>query len=343
MDEAALIKELNELSVDAPAPKPKIQVSVDQADEPDKPVADEVVEDEDGEAPLAPAEDEEADEPPAEEAVEEEEQLDPRTAKALAARQRDEKRRKQEHSQRVAELREIESDIRRQASELRQGQQRLESLKAAAMEDPVAFYKELGFTEADFEDISKQFYFASPKAKENPKLKETADAYRRRLSVEGKLSQAIKKIEELEARENARQELQHRETVINEYLSDVVKVMDGEKTPLVAAWSTKAPIKFRQKLREKAEELAMELGYVPEPDEVMEALEHSRRAELEEVGIPLDSVIKPKKTTEPTAGGKQKRPTLSSDMSTPKSKATFKSRDDEIEDVRIALERGVLD
>lgn len=325
------LKEMDGLDSDLRAepvrPEPDQELNA-QADEVEPPEGDET--------PVEP-------EVEAKEEVEEEPQIDPRTAKALEVRQKEEKRRKQEHALRISELRELEGEVRRGKAELLSEKQNLEARMASALEDPVGFLKELGASEEMFEEIARQFYFASPKAKADPKLRNVADAQRRRMAVETRLSAAMRKIEEMERRESERIQAAEREQLVSDYVGGVIKAVDEARSPLISQWLKKAPAKVQQKMREKAQDLAANLGYVPEADEVIEALEHDRRSELEELGISVDTVIKTK-TPDPISGAKKNRPTLSNDMSASRgNRPPAKNRDDEVADVLQALERGVLD
>jgi hypothetical protein len=337
-DRNALVSELENLPADTTTVAEKSQNKPDPEPEPEVETKDETpVEDEES------AEDVPEDEPDKEEVKaeeDEEEQLDPKTAKALEIRQREEKRAKQAHQARMAEAREYETQLRNMAKEIQAEKARIDSYRSKAMSDPVGVLRELGIPEEMYEYVSKQFYLLSKKGMENPKARELADRERRSRDAESRLELAMKKIEEFEQREQDRLASVERQAVVSKYLDDVQKAVAAEHK-LVKKWMEKAPQKFRQRLYETANDLANELGYAPEPDEVLNALETARRAELEELGISVPS----DESTTPTAD-KKKRVTLSSDMGAtrnPPNKGQVKSRDQEIDDVRAALERGQFD
>lgn len=277
---------------------------------------------------------------------EEEEQLDPKTAKALEIRQREEKRAKEAHTKRLTELRQRETEVKGYEAEVRQlhrevqaEKQKVESFMSRLTSDPVGVMREAGLAEDMYEYVSKQFYLLSKKGLENPKARELADRERRNRDAEARLEMAMRKIEALESAEQERLVSLQREAAVGKYLDDVQKaVTDDHK--LVKKWLEKAPSKVRQRLFDIANDMATTLGYAPEPDEVLNALETARRAELEELGITVPSE---EATKQPVA--KKKPVTLSGDMGATRQspKASAKSREEEIDNVRLALERGQFD
>ncbi len=215
--------------------------------------------------------------------------------------------------------------------------------------DPAGVLKALGYTEDDFEDVSKMLWALSKTGSSDPKnkdavarmqanreLREKNEALEARLaSLEGKLTTA-----ERAAEENRQ---------VEAYLGRVTKNI-GDETPLVKKRMDMAPKSTKKALERVAYELAKKTGGLVDPKKVARTYEKKLARTVEAASMlrgdekAASSVtVKGKPATKPaiTVVDKTKKPAA---VAAPakKSGSLIPDRDDMIERLRM-IERGELD
>lgn len=265
--------------------------------------------------------------------------VDPKVAQRLEAIHRADKRAREQHQARLAELRAKEQEIAERARALDE----FEALRGRARVDPVAAMRALGLTEDDFEHASRQLYYSSKAAASKPELREIAQRSQREREIEARYEEQSKRLAALEERLTRERQEVEAERHRGEYLGRVTGAI-GEGAPLLKAWHAKAPEKVREGLWRAAEALARETGQIPDAADVVAALEQQRQQDLEELGLDLGAITKASKSKTPVAGERKAARTLGGDLTAQTApRSATKSRDDEIADVRRALEEGRLD
>lgn len=329
VDKSALLAELENLKDDSEPPAPVTESEQKSAEEPaETESTEESVETESAEETAAETE-EEVTAP----------KVDPQTAKRLETIRRAEQRAKDAHQIRLLELQRKETEL----AQLSETVARFEKLKSRVKYDPVAVLQELGVTADDHEYVAKQFFQRSKKALEKPEMREQADREMRSREHEDKLAAYARRVEELEQNLANEKHEKEREKVRSNYLGTVTKVV-ADDAPIVKNMLSKNPEKTKEFLYTVAEHMAAVNGEIPDPKEVVAQAEQWRRTELEEAGIDLSLITKPKNAT-PNAGEKRTAKTLSNDLGTPtpvKSAAT-RTPEEERADVLRAMMSGQLD
>lgn len=261
------------------------------------------------------------------EPVAKEPEADPVAAKRLEAIHRAEQRSKES----LKREREAVAAERAELLKLSDQVKKYQEAIARAKYDPVAALEALGVE--DLEHVARQAYLRSKTAAADPKAKEAAlrEAREREHRTElEKMRAEISAIKEERDRElRAAQE----EQMVAAYLSQVTAAVD-DSAPLVKRLIEKNPSKTKNQIQEIAWRMAQELGEAPEPADVVAALEKQRREDLEEAGIDVASMLKPK--TEPVQASENKKAakTLSNDLGTPtKPRAAPSSREDLLAEV----------
>ncbi len=308
-----LVAEMDKLEDPAPTPK-----------DPPDPKPDPAPEDPPPEPKPDPVEDEEEGDPKPPDP-----QMDERTTKSIERIQREERRAKESIAREVQAMRLSEAE--------RADYQRLRSVDARR--DPVAALEALGLTDADWEVAAKKAFIRSRRGKTGP-VPAGQPGAGGNLEFETALDELRTQNQELRQMVEARYQAEHDERNVQHYLDGVAREVTDDH-PLVSTMMKKNPARTRAALRHFANQIAEASGYgIPEPSEVIEALEKSRRAELEELGVAY-----PSKQKNPQAPEKKKSATtLSEDLSNPRTpKGQFKSRDEEIADVKRALEADKLE
>lgn len=217
-----------------------------------------------------------------------------------------------------------------------------EQLKARVRSNPVAVLRALGISDAELEFVSKQAWFQSEAARKDPKLAAQAAQASREREYSDELAATRRELNEMRTQIQEKEQTAIQEQRVSLYLDTVAKAA-GDETPILKTLLTKNPETGRARLRQAAEFLLSETGEVPEPLEVVRALEEVERRELELRGIDLSAVKTATKTTTPPATEK-KTATLTGDLSsttTPRPPAL--SREEERAEVLRAIEAGSLE
>lgn len=242
------------------------------------------------------------------------EQLDPATAKLMAASQREEKRRREAIASERAALKaahekalgELEAQ-RREIEEHRKSLDEFRGLRERAKYAPDAVLEALGLSAEDFEPAARALYARSPAAANDPKAKATAQAMMRERETAGSISELRKEIEAerkawreetaaLKKEISDRERTAEAQKAVDEYLGNVQKSVSPDDAPLVARWAEKSPAKVRQAFHAVALDLLeANDGAVPEPAEVVAEVERRRRADLEDSGFDVASILSPTK------------------------------------------------
>ena len=224
--------------------------------------------------------------------------------------------------------------------------QRVEQLAARAKYDPVAALQALGLTDEDFEPAAKALYAGPPAGRKDPKLATEAAERMRLRSTGDDVAQLRQQVGDLTRSLQERDARAAQEHQVAAYLDRALKVaaqLNGE-APIVRAMLAKNPEKARARIAAAAYRLAEETGEVPEPEEVLAALEAERRAELEELGLDPAALAKPASGAAAGSPAPAKpSPSLGAGMGGPAKPRTVRSREEELHDVERALRDGRLD
>jgi hypothetical protein len=344
-DRDSVIAQLEALVDDAPAPKPKVEEPKPDPEADPKPDEDEPAAERTDEEKAA-AEKAEAEKAEAEAKKKAEEEaavkVDPKVAKGLEAVHRAEKRSREAIAKERAALERDKASVAEQVKAVEE----FASLKTRVKTDPIGVLEALGVTDDEMEHLARQAYYRSPAAKKNPEHARRADEERARREETSVAKKALERVEELEKRLAAQAEQAEAERKIGHYIGRVTSAA-GEDTPLIKTMIGKNPGKAQRLLFETAQRLADEAGVAPEPADVLRAAEEARRLDLEEMGIDIKAIARPtapaKKDT-PAAGERRAAKSLSNDLGTPTPPRNApKSREEEIEETRRALEEGRLE
>jgi len=283
---------------------------------------------------------------PAAKAKADEPKLDAETEKRLAAVQKAEARSREKlaaerkaYEAEKAALDKQRAEVEAQRAEIAE----FARLRERAKVDPVAAMRALGITDpADLEYAAKQAYAAT---KADPSNREAAARMMRERESLDKLTATERRIAELEQKLQERDVREQATRHVEAYVSQLSKAATADGAPaLVKHAMSKSPEKTLQRLRQAAFELSQELDDVPDHADVMARYERNRRAELEELGITPDSILKTApKVNDPKADKVTPAKTLGNDLSTPRVPRTRTSEREERDEVRRALESGQLD
>lgn len=178
---------------------------------------------------------------------------------------------------------------------------RAEAIDRAAVnarKDPIGAIKALGFTEADFDQLGRLVYGASPEGQKNPATKAAAEDSLRKHETTTELQKLQRELAELKNGLTAKEQAAQTQAMVDSYIGDVTKAVT-DATPLARSALAKAPGKTKQALVAIADRLYVESGpsddlrEVPEPSEVLAEYERMRAGELEELGIDPKTIGKP--------------------------------------------------
>lgn len=226
--------------------------------------------------------------------------IDPDTAKRIAAAQKQEEHARKQLARDRAELDKQRAEIAEQAAALA----KYEAAKRRAKYDPAAVLAELGLTDDDMEPAARALYARTKAAAADPKVRAAADAAAREREYADKLSATERRLAELEASLQDQTKQARQEQAVNAWLDSATKTVSDD-APLLKQALAKSPQKTRQSLFEVADLLAREIGEPPDVADVHAAWEARRRAELEEYGLDVSSILA-KKPAAPIATAKPK-------------------------------------
>lgn len=248
------------------------------------------------EKPEEPSEDsDDADDEDDEEAAEETAPSTKKPDKELDKRLEQIRRAEKKSRADIAEAKaEFQTQVTRAKLELAQAQRQIEDferLKTRARTNLPAVLRALGLTDDDFEPAAKLLYEESPTGKADPKVKARLGArdLRARESEE-QVSALAQQVQELTRTIRERDERETLQREANAFLDRVEKQMNGEN-PLLAQLKGKSPARFRSLLGQVTQKLIEETDEAPDIEDVLQEAERFRRAQLEDEGIDVDSLI----------------------------------------------------
>ena len=225
------------------------------------------------------------------------EAVDPETSKRLEVVNRHEKRLREQLAKDAQAARaEVEAERKKLEPVLEQVK-RFEALKARAAYEPDKVLAELGVTPDHYEAISRVLWNLRPGAGDDPKTREAAQRLMREREQGDRLSQYEQKLAEMEAKITRQSQQAEFEQHRAKYLDAAIKSA-GDATPLFAKLAAANPTKARNVAWATAERLLDETGEMPDPEDVIQAFEKARRAEIEELGFDV-AALAPKKAATP--------------------------------------------
>lgn len=283
---------------DAPAPAPIVDVPVEE-----KPA-------------------EKAPEKPAEPAKSDDDAPDPKTAKSLAAIDKQAKKFRDEQSAAKAELALERAELARLRAEVTGKSSSFEDLQKLAKKDPLAALAKLGLSlddESEMERVGRAAFPHTKAGKADPRAKPIAEQSAREREWAAKFEEQEAAISELRNEFKTRDAGAQQQRFVNQYLDEAVKAIPAEPS-LIGKLHAKTPQKARgvlHALGARMEREAMEAdgaktydaSYTPSHAEVIAQYERERRAELEEQGVDVDALLKPAAKAAPAAPTKTLDPT----------------------------------
>lgn len=279
----------------------------DEADEAEKPV---VSDDDDDDEEEAEKSDEDDDE---------DEDLDAPGAKAMAQVRKAEKRMRERMAGERQAFERERQQWQDEIKDIAAAAKRFERLQQRAKYEPDVVLAELGLTDDDFELASRRIYARTKTAAADPKNREAVERMTREREAADRLAALEKKNQDLESRLEQQHAAEKAEREGKAYLKSIVKAAVPETAPLLRRQLEKNPSKAENALAAIAVELFDKNGTQPSPEKVIKVYEKRRRAELEELGVDVAAIAKPKpktgdkKTVEKPAATQQvsKRPARS--------------------------------
>lgn len=336
-DRASILSEMATLGSDPPAEKP--------APEPEKPADPPPAKEAPAEEPVADDDEtEDEDQPAAAEA-------DPDMAKRLEAIQKREAKTKEgldayrrkldaEHADRVTAFEKERSEWAPKVERLKEIEKRIQY---GAFGDLLEMF---GVPEDRYEDVARDVYSKSPKAKADPRHREAVQRTARERELQDKLDRIEKQVEADRAERLARESQAEMQQYVAGFIERAAKAVDPAEAPLVAKMLAKNPASAKVRLAKIAQRLSEQTDEEPEPADVVRALEKLRRDELAELDIDFSAAptaANPKNKT-PAAGEKKRPMTLSNDLGTPtQPRSAPLKRAEQQEEILLAMREGRLD
>lgn len=271
-------------------------------------------------------------------------QIDPEAQKRLAGVQRQEQRFRERmerdkaaHAKTVADF---QAQVREWEPRIRAVQD-FEALKKRARYAPDDVLLALGLTEDDFEAAAKTLYARSQAGAKDPKYKAAAVQTQREREKDARIASLEEKIDKLLSGQAQREEAATSEAEISAYVDRTVKAI-GDGAPLVAAMMKKDAKKTRERLRAIGDRLADEIQGVPDPAEVVEALETERREQIEGDGWTVEEWLERQaaRAAPPAGGGKPPRQLGKAGGGAGAGSRKPRSRDEEFDDLRAEITSG---
>ena len=280
-----MLAELDALPATGSDDAPVTAQPVDAPDEDAEPVAD---------APEPDTEAVEAPEPAPEPA-----KVDGETAKRLAQVQKATERAQAKLTAERAELDKLRADLEPRSKAFAD----YEALMKRAKYDPAALLEHAGYSQDDFEHAARALYARSKAAENDPKTKAAAMQSAKEREYADKLSQTEQRMADLEQSIQSERQQVVQQRQVTEWMDGVTKTV-SEDAPLLRASLAKAPDKAKAALAQIALRIHAETGEMPDGPDLHAAYEAQRRAELEDLGIDVASVVKAKKPAAATPTGR---------------------------------------
>jgi hypothetical protein len=271
--------------------------SADESDDEDEAEKPAVATDED------PPEDEEDDEDEESEEDDSDEDLDAPGAKAMAQVRKAEKRMRERMAGERQAFERERQQWQDEIKDIAAAAKRFERMQQRAKYEPDVVLAELGLTDDDFELASRRIYARTKTAAADPKNREAVERMTRERESADRLAALEKKNQDLETRLEQQHAAEKAEREGKAYLKSIVKAAVPETAPLLKRQLEKNPSKAENALAAIAVELFDKHGTQPLPEKVIKIYEKRRRAELEELGVDVAAIAKPK--TAPKTGDKK--------------------------------------
>lgn len=217
--------------------------------------------------------------------------VDPDTAKKLDNVRRTDKRlreqREREWAAKEREFEQREADLKPKLERL----EKFERLAARVRYEPEAVLLELGASEDDLDLATKRLYALSKAGKADPKVREAVDRLSKERERDEELRSMKKRLEERdEAEKKSREEAEQRRH-IDAHVDRFAKAA-SDRYPLAKAYIAAKPEAARSRIEVIAGKLIQETGRMPEPKDVMKALEKNRRASARAMGFDPKAIAK---------------------------------------------------
>lgn len=212
--------------------------------------------------------------------------VDPVTQKRLDQIQKQEKRQRELIAKERAEF---EAERAKWQAELDAARE-FADLRGRAKYDPAGILAKLGVTEDDFEPIARDLYARSKAGREKPENREAALRMQQQREYADKVAALEQKLQQFEAKQQEAAQRQEWERAYSTWYGGVTKAASSVEAPLLQAQLAKNPARAEQAIQAVAAQLHQQTGEWPDADDVITAYEAQRRAELEELGIPLDTI-----------------------------------------------------
>lgn len=266
---------------------------------------------------------------------------DPDLNSRLEAIQKAERRAKEALAKERAELEAMRKAAEPDLAELAELR---ELRRRAKLGDSSALLKFGEYADDDAELVARSVYALSKAAAANPQAKEAAARALRERESFSKVSELEQKLANLEKQLTEREQRAQAERQTAAYLDTASKAVTDE-TPIVRNMFTKSPDLARQRVAMARDYLHQQTGEIPDPVDVLKALEQVERDDLIARGIDPDLVLsKTTKPTTPAAGERSAAKTLSNDLTkqTKPRTAPLSPKEERAELLR-ALEAGQVD
>jgi len=236
---------------------------------------------------------------------------DPKTAKALAQIDKQAKRFREEQAKARADFELERAEFARERAEFKKAQGSIDEIAKLAKTNPAAALAKLGLSsEDDYEHVARTLVPLTKTGKADPRNKQAVEQLTKEAALAAQVEDLKKTVEELRGTFETTAKEQQTKAFVEKYLDEAVKAIPAEPT-LIGKLHAKSPEKARQALLAIGQYLEKANDETPTHAEVIEAYEKYRREELEEQGVDVDAMLKPKaievpkpppsKTLDPTA------------------------------------------
>lgn len=234
---------------------------------------------------------------------------DPKTAKGLAAIEKQAKRFRDEQSAAKAELDVERAEIARLRAE---ATGKVTSIAELKKMKPLEVLEALGFESEDDYDVLARGAYAKTKAgKTDPRLKQQAEQTAEARDLKTTVAELRKQIEELGGEFTKRDARAQTEAFVAKWQDEAIKAIPEEPS-LIGRLAAKSPEKARDVLLTIGKYLEKQTGETPTHAECIEEYEKYRRAELEDTGVDVAALLRPQ-----ADAPAKKSPSRSLDITTP--------------------------
>jgi hypothetical protein len=238
---------------------------------------------------------------------------DPKTAKGLAAIEKQAKKFRDEQAAAKAAAK-AELDVERaEIARLRaEATGKVTSIAELKKMKPLEVLEALGFeNEDDYDVLARGAYAKTKTGKADPRLKQQAEQTAEARDLKATVAELRKQIEELGGEFTKRDAAAQTQAFVAKWQDDAIKAIPAEPS-LIGRLAEKSPEKARDVLLTIGKYIEKQTGETPTHAECIEEYEKYRRAELEETGVDVDALLRPS-----TEAAPKKAPGKSLDITTP--------------------------